>query len=110
MTNEKDCCNCLKWLTCPDRHRKNKSPAPDCFIDDVVFDDDIVTVISTKNGTCTKIFLTPPEDNRKFTLKDLRKEFEADLVLHETPLHGNLYRYGNHGDSWEQTGTTEGYA
>ena len=31
-------------------------------------------------------------------------------VIAESPLHGEIYRYGNHGDYWEQIGEVCGYA
>lgn len=31
-------------------------------------------------------------------------------VIVEAPLHGEVYRYGNHGKYWEQIGTVCGYA
>ncbi len=35
---------------------------------------------------------------------------EPVTVIAETPLHGEIYKYGNHGGFWEQIGTTCGYA
>lgn len=32
------------------------------------------------------------------------------IVIAESPLHGEIYRYGNSSDYWEQIGTTCGYA
>ena len=32
------------------------------------------------------------------------------IVIAENPLHGKVYRYGNHGEYWEQIGTSCGYA
>lgn len=31
-------------------------------------------------------------------------------VIAESPLHGEIYRYHNHGEYWEQIGTVCGYA
>lgn len=31
-------------------------------------------------------------------------------VIAESPLHGEVYRYGNNGDFWEQIGKVSGYA
>ncbi|MBD5112659.1 MAG: hypothetical protein HDT42_09060 [Ruminococcaceae bacterium] len=31
-------------------------------------------------------------------------------VIAESPLHGEVYRYGSHGKYWEQVGTVCGYA
>ena len=32
------------------------------------------------------------------------------MVIAELGLHGEIYRWGNHGDWWEQVGETCGYA
>lgn len=31
-------------------------------------------------------------------------------VCRESPLHGEIYKYGNHGSFWEKVGETDGYA
>ena len=31
-------------------------------------------------------------------------------VVEESPRAGTVYRYGNHGDVWEEVGTMDGYA
>ena len=31
-------------------------------------------------------------------------------VVEESPFSGTIYRYGNHGDFWEEIGTVDGYA
>lgn len=31
-------------------------------------------------------------------------------VCCESPLHGEIYKYGNHGSFWEKVGETDGYA
>lgn len=114
MNNEdKRCWNCLRRLRCnePDKQKPNNQQAPDCHVDMVTFDDDITLAINTEKGTCEKIYLFPDlPDAKEITLDDLRKQYGADLVIHEDPLHGEIYKYGNHGDFWEQIGTTEGYA
>lgn len=35
---------------------------------------------------------------------------ETILVIHENPLNGVIYRYGNHGKYWEVVGKMGGYA
>lgn len=109
---DKRCWNCLRRLRCNDyaKQKPNNEQAPDCHVDMVTFDDDYIYAINTKKGTCETIILTPPYDDRSFSLDDLREKYGADLVIHEDPLHGDIYRYGNHGELWEQRGTTEGYA
>ena len=32
------------------------------------------------------------------------------LVIAESPLNGKIYRYGNYGPFWVETGETRGYA
>ena len=113
MTNEeKRCWNCLRKLRCKDygRMKPNTEQAPDCHVDMVTFDDDIIYLFNPDTGISKEIMFTPPYDDRIFTLEDLRELYGAKIVIHETPLHGEVYRYGNHGDFWEQIGTTEGYA
>ena len=34
----------------------------------------------------------------------------AITVCCESPLHGEIYKYGNHGSFWEKVGETDGYA
>lgn len=115
MDNEdKRCWNCLRRLMCNDyaKQKPHNEQAPDCHIDMVTFDDDYIYAINTKKGTCKTIILTPPYDDRSFSLDDLREKYGADLVIHEDPLHGDIYRYGNQPqlECWQQIGTTEGYA
>lgn len=31
-------------------------------------------------------------------------------VITDSPMHGTIYHYGNHGDCWEKVGETCGYA
>ena len=38
------------------------------------------------------------------------KEWGTVTVIAQTPTHGEIYQYGNHGDYWEQIGTSCGYA
>jgi hypothetical protein len=50
------------------------------------------------------------------TLEIIRKQIRAAgiagtiMVLYETAMSGTVYRYGNHGDYWEEVGTLEGWA
>lgn len=39
-----------------------------------------------------------------------RKNDGTLVVIAETPLSGEVFRYGNHGDYWEAIGTVCGYA
>lgn len=50
------------------------------------------------------------------TLESIRKQIRAAgiagtiMVLYETAMSGTVYRYGNHGDYWEEVGTLKGWA
>lgn len=50
------------------------------------------------------------------TLERIRKQLKAAgvvgtiTVIYETALSGTVYRYGNHGDYWEEVGTLKGWA
>lgn len=45
------------------------------------------------------------------TLATIRNKFpKPHLVISERGLSGKIYRYGNHGEYWEEVGKTEGYA
>jgi hypothetical protein len=50
------------------------------------------------------------------TLEIIRKQIRAAglagtiMVLYETAMSGTVYRYGNHGDYWEEVGTLKGWA
>lgn len=49
--------------------------------------------------------------NEPITLADILARYpKTELVVVEDPLAGVVYRYGNHGDTWEQVGKTIGYA
>ena len=46
------------------------------------------------------------------TLNEIAEQldYRSITVIVDTPLKGVIYHYGNHGNSWEQVGTTVGYA
>lgn len=51
------------------------------------------------------------EFDEPITLDDiLKKHPTVDLVISESGLHGEIYRYGNHGSFWEKIGNTGGFA
>lgn len=61
------------------------------------------------------------DDNGRFiTLEDCRKMFKDKFGGESNHLsiyvwfnyltHGEIYNYGNHGNTWERIGTTEGFA
>ena len=76
--------------------------------------DTIITIIylseETKDLAVKRIFHSG-EFDEKITLKDIRKKYPfVNEVISESGLHGEVYRYGNHGKFWERIGQTEGYA
>ena len=51
------------------------------------------------------------EYNDPITLADILERYpKTELVIAEDALTGVVYRYGNHGEAWEQVGKTIGYA
>ena len=45
------------------------------------------------------------------TLNSILKEYPTvQMVISEYGIHGKVFRYGNHGDFWEEVGKTQGYA
>jgi len=45
------------------------------------------------------------------SLAKIKEKYEGvRMVISEDPLSGKVYRYGNHGEFWEEVGKTEGYA
>ena len=46
------------------------------------------------------------------TLNEIAEQLDHQpiTVITDGPLEGVIYHYGNHGDFWEQIGTTVGYA
>ena len=45
------------------------------------------------------------------TLKDIKDDYPSvEMVIAESALSGKVYRYGNHGEFWEEVGETRGYA
>lgn len=46
-----------------------------------------------------------------WSLSDIQKMYPyVKIVIFEDALEGNVYKYGNHGEYWEEVGKTEGYA
>lgn len=72
----------------------------------VEFSEEIVTIIF--RGLVEKICL---HDSEFITLKDIKDDYPSvEMVIAESDLSGKVYRYGNHGDYWEEVGETRGYA
>lgn len=80
--------------------------------------DVLTVVVSTGTG---KVLFKPEWYKTKrddfLTLDCIRKQVEwkfarhnTILVIAESYLHGEIYRYGNYGDFWVKIGGTRGYA
>lgn len=83
--------------------------------------DSIITIIYEKGGNCVEDREVPEfgvgviyhsgEYDDPITLKSIHEKYgKVHLVISESPLSGKVYRYGNHGEFWEEIGQTEGYA
>lgn len=77
--------------------------------------DKIVTIISKGKTLDAKptvaIIYHDGQYKAPLSLDIILKEYpNVRMVIVEDGLHGEVYRYGNHGDVWELTGKTEGYA
>lgn len=77
----------------------------------VEFSEMILTIIFRVNyfrSSVEKICLNESEFT---TLKDIKDDYPSvEMVVAESALSGKVYRYGNHGDYWEEVGETRGYA
>lgn len=84
-------------------------------ITDKPISDKIVTIISKGNTPNSKptveIIYHDGEFDEPLSLDIIRKKYPGvRMVIVESGFRGDVYRYGNHGDVWELTGKTEGYA
>lgn len=79
--------------------------------EEVEFSEMILTIIfRAKDFGCfaEKICLTEGEYT---TLKEIKDDCpRVEMVIAESALSGKVYRYGNHGEFWEEVGETRGYA
>lgn len=60
-----------------------------------------------------KLYLDAEYDKEPMTFKKIREMFPTShsiIAICDTALHGEIYRFGNYGESWYQYGTTMGYA
>ena len=77
----------------------------------VEFSGEILTIIFRANDfrhLVEKIYLHESEFT---TLKDIKDDYPSvEMVIAESALSGKVYRYGNHGECWEEVGTMRGYA
>ena len=81
---------------------------------DVVFYDGMLWIVSRERlckHKIEKITLFAEYDN-SISLADIRKKHpNVTMVIYESFMHGEIYRYGNHkGIGWEKVGTTVGFA
>lgn len=71
---------------------------------------DMITVIRPRGSKlCMEQLITDPSLDYCLANISVHKD-ETVIVIAESPLHGEVYRYGNHGEYWEQIGTVCGYA
>ena len=57
--------------------------------------------------------VVPHDDYPNLTLDEIAEQVGKDKIItvyQDTPLHGEIYHYGNHGEFWELWGITRGYA
>lgn len=80
--------------------------------------DDLTVVVMMEHG---KVLFKPEWHKKKMddllTLDCIRRQVEwkfaehrTILVIAESYLHGDIYRYGNYGHFWVKIGSTRGYA
>lgn len=79
-----------------------------------VFSDGMLTIVyqgRKENTLCSRIYLDGQYD-RPVSLEYLANVYSGiNMVIYETALHGQVYRYGNHAaGQWELVGVTAGYA
>lgn len=75
---------------------------------EILFDDGIIWIFS-EDGSCKELFLDCEYD-KPISLDELKEKHNAKIVISESWLSGNVYRYGNHGEFWEKIGETIGFA
>lgn len=81
---------------------------------DVWFVEQLLTIIPS--GSCKystdKVYINGEHDmpTSLKKIKESHKGAKEITVIAESGLHGEIYRYGNHGDYWEYIGDTVGYA
>lgn len=84
--------------------------------DDLWFSDVLITIISSaiNGGQClAESRFVDGEFGQSESLSKILKRYtdrRCLTVIVESGLHGEIYRYGNHGEHWEYVGDTIGYA
>ena len=81
---------------------------------DVWFVEQMLTIIPSEDSKCrTEHIYINGEYDMPTSLKKIKEGYKGVkeiTVIAESGLHGEIYRYGNHGDYWEYVGDTIGYA
>lgn len=95
-----------RWLL---QNPKNRDAGQQIDGEEKVFSDGILYIIEENRHTSHEIIICGELD-KPISLSDIRKKYKGQLVIHEDYLAGSIYRYGNHGDFWEQVGMTIGFA
>lgn len=81
----------------------------------ITFDDGILYIVSLTGGEgkVVRVILVALDDE-PVTLTDISEGYpNVRIVIYETALSGEVYRYGNHpkeGELWERIGSTVGFA
>ena len=82
-------------------------------VDNIVFYDCILYILYGDRPdrlNCEAIYLNGQYDD-PISLDDIAEGYRGVfMVIEENPLDGRVYRYGNHGDYWEEVGKTRGFA
>ncbi len=81
--------------------------------DSIGYADDIKIIFSDK---CVEIF-PGNEKSLDYTFEEVIHVAKQNgwkdstiLLITESPLNGRIYQFGNHGEFWEEHGSTRGYA
>lgn len=78
----------------------------------ITFDDGVLYIVSLTGGEgkVVRVTLDGAFDD-PITLAEISEGYpRVRLVIYETALSGEVYRYGNHGEAWERVGSTVGFA
>lgn len=85
--------------------------------DTKLYKDDGITFVGIYTGSMdelkkAELLWRKEEEYEVLRLSEIAKQIPGEpiTVIIENPLEGRILRYGNHGDSWEETGSLCGYA
>lgn len=77
----------------------------------VEFSEMILTIIFRVNDFESLVEKMCLHEDELTTLKEIKDYYSSvEMVIAESALSGKVYRYGNHGEFWEEVGETRGYA